>query len=260
MELTLKNKTIVVTGSAGLIGTRLCQDLATSGANVVLVDVSPRNDLLRGELAKLQPSGSFVAVTLDVAQEDTAHAVADVVDNQFGGTLHGLVNAVQYKSRTFFHDIQDTSLSELQDIFAANVFSIFWMVKHLTGALRKANGASIVNLSSTYAIVSPNPELYAGTSLGCPPTYVATKGAVHSITKYLACYLAKHKIRVNSLTPHGVFNNHEPTFMENFGALSPSGRMSTADEVSPAILLLLSDQGSYINGANLKVDGGWTAW
>jgi NAD(P)-dependent dehydrogenase (short-subunit alcohol dehydrogenase family) len=260
MELKLDKKNVVVTGSAGLIGTRLCRDLATSGANLILVDMSSRNSELRDELAALRPEGSFSAVTLDVSKEETAQTVADLINKQFRNTLHGLVNAVQYKSKSFFHDIKNTSLAELEDIFAANVYSIFWMVKHLIPALRNAHGASIVNLSSTYAIVSPHPELYTGTKLGCPPTYVATKGAVHSLTKYLSCYLAEDKIRVNSVTPHGVHNSHDPRFVENFSALSPSGRMSNADEVSPAILLLLSEQGSYINGANLKVDGGWTAW
>jgi NAD(P)-dependent dehydrogenase (short-subunit alcohol dehydrogenase family) len=211
-------------------------------------------------LTSSHPDSTIVHLNRDVGKEETAVAVAEIVERQFGGTVHGLVNAVQYKSQSFFHDIKDTSATELQDIFAANVFSIFWMMKHLTPGLRKAAGASVVNLSSTYAIVSPNPELYVGTDLGCPPTYVATKGAVHSLTKYLACYFAKDKVRVNSVTPHGVHNNHKDVFVRNFSQLSPLGRMSEKEEVAPTILLLLSDKSSYITGANIQIDGGWTAW
>jgi NAD(P)-dependent dehydrogenase (short-subunit alcohol dehydrogenase family) len=260
MELNLSQKNIVVTGSAGLIGGELCRQLAQNGANLLLLDTSPRNAALGAELAGQHPQSTIVHSKLDVGQEETAVEVADIVDKQFGGTVHGLVNAVQYKSQSFFHDIKDTSVQELQDIFAANVFSIFWMMKHLTPSLKQAGGASVVNLSSTYAVVSPNPDLYVGTDLGCPPTYVATKGAVHSLTKYLACYLAKDRIRVNSVTPHGVHNNHKAAFVSNFSKLSPLGRMSEKEEVAPTILLLLSDKSSYITGANIKIDGGWTAW
>lgn len=260
MDLNLTGKNVLVTGSAGLIGSELCRQLAAEGANLLLLDASPKNEELHRSLAGMHPRSTFVYSTLSVAEEDTAKAIAAIVDASFGGTLHGLVNAVQYKSQSFFHDIKDTSLGELQDIFAANVFSIFWMMKHLTPHLRNAGGASVVNLSSTYAIVSPNPDLYVGTSLGCPPTYVATKGAVHSLTKYLACYLAKDRIRVNSVTPHGVHNNHQDVFVRNFSKLSPQQRMSEKEEVAPAIMLLLSDKSSYMTGANVEIDGGWTAW
>jgi NAD(P)-dependent dehydrogenase (short-subunit alcohol dehydrogenase family) len=260
MELNLSRKNVVVTGSAGLIGGELCRQLAENGANLLLLDTSPRNAALAGELAGLHPHSTIVHSNLDVGQEATAVAVADIVERQFEGTVHGLVNAVQYKSQSFFHDIKDTSAQELHDIFAANVYSIFWMMKHLTPSLKKAGGASVINLSSTYAVVSPNPELYVGTDLGCPPTYVATKGAVHSLTRYLACYFAKDRIRINSVTPHGVHNNHKAAFVSNFSKLSPLGRMSEKEEVAPTILLLLSDKSSYITGANIKIDGGWTAW
>lgn len=260
MELNLSGRNVVVTGSAGLIGCEVSRQLAENQANLLLLDTSPRNAELGEELAGRFPGSTIVHSSLDVGKEDTARAVAELVDRQFGGTLHGLVNAVQYKSQSFFHDIKDTSVTELQEIFAANVFSIFWMMKHLTPSLKKAAGASVVNFSSTYAIVSPNPVLYVGTDFGCPPTYVATKGAVHSLTKYLACYFAKDNIRVNSVTPHGVYNNHKEVFVQNFSRLSPLGRMSQKEEVAPTVLLLLSDKSSYITGANIEIDGGWTAW
>jgi len=260
MELNLGGRNFVITGSAGLIGAELCRQLGEHGANLLMLDTAPRNAELGAELAARFPQSRILHSNLDVGREDTAIAAAETVEREFGGVAHGLVNAVQYKSQSFFHDIKDTSAVELQDIFAANVFSIFWMMKHLAASLRRAEGASVVNFSSTYAVVSPNPVLYVGTDFGCPPTYVATKGAVHSLTKYLACYFAKDKIRVNSVTPHGVYNNHKEIFVRNFSQLSPLGRMSERQEVAPAILLLLSEKSSYMTGSNIKIDGGWTAW
>lgn len=260
MEIRLDGHNVIVTGSAGLIGSELCARLAESGANLLLVDISERNRELGDSLRAKYPDSVIVDLDLNASQEQSAIELASIVDDVFGGTVHGLVNGLQYKSQSFFHDLSHTSEEELRDIFGANVFSVFWMAKHLTPHMKRARGASVVNLSSTYAIVSPNPVIYEGTNMGCPATYVATKGAVHSLTKYLACYLADDGIRVNSVTPHGVFNNHQERFVANFSALSPLHRMSKPEEVAPAIIFLLSDKSSYINGANIKIDGGWTAW
>lgn len=260
MEVSFAGKNVLIVGSAGLIGMEISRQLAASGANLILADVSPRNSVLCEELTSAYSEQTIFGSVLDASQEATAQQLAELVDARLGGTLHGLVNCVQYKSQSFFHAIKDVSLNELQDIFAANVFSIFWLMKHLHRHLCKADGASVINFSSTYALVSPNPVIYSGTNLGCPATYVATKGAVHSLTMYLACYFAADKIRVNSVSPHGVHNNHQEQFVENFSQLSPLRRMSETEEVAPAILFLLSDKASYITGANLKIDGGWTAW
>src|SRR5690348_11557022 len=135
MDLNLAGKNVLVTGSTGLIGSELCRQLGACHANVILADSSPRNGELRDQLAGRYAQSVFLNAAMDVSREETAQALAGLVASDFGGVLHGLVNAVQYKSQSFFHDIKDTSLRELQDIFAANVYSIFWMMKHLTPAL-----------------------------------------------------------------------------------------------------------------------------
>src|SRR4051794_30931258 len=101
MNLNLTGKNVLVTGSAGLIGSELCRQLADEGANLLLLDTSPKNEELRRTLAEKHAGGTFVHSTLNVAHEDTAKAIAAIVEGTFGGTLHGLVNAVQYKSQSF---------------------------------------------------------------------------------------------------------------------------------------------------------------
>ena len=261
MDITFKDKSIVVTGGTGLIGSNLCKELAKSKANLLIIDIN-KNELMElvDSLKKRYPEQIIVGEQIDLSNEEEIKKIPKILNEKFGGKLHGLVNSVQYKPSSFFNDIQKYTLKDWENIFSINVFSIFLLFKHLLPNLIEAKGASIVNLSSTYAIVSPNPEIYKGTEMGCPAAYAASKGAVHSLTKYLACYYAKNNIRVNSVTPHGVYNNHEETFVENFSKLSPLGRMSKTGEVAPAIMFLLSDKSSYITGANLKIDGGWTAW
>ncbi len=121
-------------------------------------------------------------------------------------------------------------------------------------------GGKIVNLPSTYSVVAPNQNLYKGTNMGCPAAYSASKGGVEALSKYLASYWASKNIQVNMITPHGVWNNHEKKFEENFAKFSPMERMSYNHEVASALVYLLSDASSYVTGDNLLVEGGWTVW
>jgi NAD(P)-dependent dehydrogenase (short-subunit alcohol dehydrogenase family) len=119
---------------------------------------------------------------------------------------------------------------------------------------------SIVNIPSTYSVVAPNQNLYKGTSLGCPAAYSASKGAIDALSRYLASYWAHRNVRVNMITPHGVWNNHEEQFEKNFANFSPMQRLSYNHEVAPALVYLLSDASSYVTGDNMLVEGGWTVW
>ena len=128
-------------------------------------------------------------------------------------------------------------------------------------------GGVMVNISSTYGVVAPDQRLYEGvkspygeTGFNTPVSYAVTKTAVLGLTRYLATYWAQRNIRVNALTPHGVFDNHDETFIKNFVYRSPLGRMARNDEYRGALLFLVSDASSYMTGANLVVDGGWTVW
>ena len=124
----------------------------------------------------------------------------------------------------------------------------------------KQGGLSIINFASTYGVVSSNPDLYEGNSLGNPLAYSVSKGGVIMLTKYLGTYWASRGVRVNCITPHGVWNHHEQGFESRFNSKSPMKRMMQASEVVGAVLFLASDASSYATGSNLLVEGGWTAW
>ena len=125
--------------------------------------------------------------------------------------------------------------------------------------LERGHG-SIINVASTYGVVSSTPDLYEGNSLGNPVAYSASKGGLIMMSRYLGAYWAGRGVRVNCVTPHGVFNHHEAGFIERFQARSPMRRMMTAEEVVGAVIFLASDASSYATGSNVLVEGGWTAW
>ncbi|MFX0087237.1 MAG: SDR family oxidoreductase, partial [Candidatus Hodarchaeota archaeon] len=149
-----------------------------------------------------------------------------------------------------------------------NLTGMFLVTREVGKEMQKnPKGGSIVNISSTYGVVSPDHRIYQTTqnidqeqSLNTPIGYAVCKSAVLNFTRYLASYWANFKIRVNTLTPGGVYENQDPQFVKNYCNRVPLGRMAQKSEYQGAIIFLLSDASSYMTGSNLVIDGGWTCW
>tara|TARA_B100001939_G_C16830178_1_gene568322 strand:+ start:171 stop:908 length:738 start_codon:yes stop_codon:yes gene_type:complete len=175
--------------------------------------------------------------------------------------IEGLINSHQYKPKGFLEaDIFNMDPSIWNSIVEVNLSGTYYTCREFGKKMKDNNFGVIVNFASTYAVVSSNPSLYSNNSMGNPIAYSASKGGVIALTRYLAANLAKYGIRANSITPHGVLNNHEEKFINKFKSMTPINRMMNSNEIIGPVELLLTNKGSYINGTNLIVDGGWTAW
>jgi NAD(P)-dependent dehydrogenase (short-subunit alcohol dehydrogenase family) len=249
-------RVVVLTGACGLIGKTLVKAFQERNAKLVLVDVAAARP---GELAAAIGDG-VTGLACDVSKADEVAALVRNVLNQFE-RVDVLINSHQYKPKGFTDAQPETFPEELWDaVLDVNLKGTFLTCRDFGRVMLEQGKGSIINFASTYGVVSSNPDLYEGNSLGNPLAYTASKGGVIMLSKYLGTYWAGRGIRVNCVTPHGVWNDHEPAFVERFCAKSPMRRMMTADEIVGAVVFLASDASSYATGSNVLIEGGWTAW
>jgi NAD(P)-dependent dehydrogenase (short-subunit alcohol dehydrogenase family) len=263
---SLEGRTAVVTGALGLIGRKHCEALAAFGANVIVADLDAA---AAAEFAAGLPTSSLGAA-LDVTDPGSVSALRDAALNRFGH-LDVLVNNAAIND--MFENpmmaaeqsrFENYPLAMWQKSLDANVTGVF-LCSQIFGAPMAAQGkGSIINVASTYGIVAPDQSLYKTPDGRQPfyksPAYPTTKGAVISFTKFLAAYWGSAGVRVNTLSPGGVENNQQEYFIQNYSARTMLGRMALPTDYQGALVFLASDASAYMTGANLVVDGGWTAW
>jgi len=258
-KFDLTGNVAILTGGTGLIGTAFGDGLAEFGAHVVICDLDRKKCEARARQLEEKYSVACLGLKVNVTSRPEVEELLSIVLNRFG-VVHILINNAQNKTSNFFEKFENYGDHDLAGILDVNLKAVHLCCQVIGQQMAKQRNGSIINMASTYAVVSPNQEIYENTSMGCPAAYSASKGGIIALTKYLATYWGNRGVRVNSISPHGVFSNHEETFVQNFSKKSPLGRMSRPDEVVGAMIFLASDASSYVTGHNLMVDGGWTAW
>ena len=270
-KFTLKDRAAVVTGGAGLLGTEFCRTLAEAGACVGVVDLNAQAaEKVCDALTKAGHQAK--AFTADVTDPKSTTALVAAVLKEFG-RLDVLVNSAALDPK-FDADavkrgitpgsFEDYPLADWKAALNVNLTGMFLMTQAaVKPMLERGQQGSIINICSTYGLNGPDQRIYIrdGRRVAYKPVYyTVTKAGVLGFTRYLAAYYAGTKIRVNALTPGGVFNDHEEYFVQNYSAKTILGRMANRDEMNGALLFLASEASSYMTGGNLVVDGGWTAW
>ncbi|GAB4139940.1 MAG: SDR family oxidoreductase [Bacteroidia bacterium] len=258
-KFDLSGKVVVITGACGLIGRAFCEAVAQFGGHVVAVDIEKSNPAAFADGLEERNNVKCLGIAAEVEKKDSVQHIKNEVLRVFG-KIDGLVNAHQNKSHLIFEPFENVSEENWDKVVEVNLKGTFLLCQVIGSYMAEQGSGSIVNIPSTYSVVAPNQNLYKGTSLGCPAAYSASKGGIDALSQYLASYWAAKGVRVNMITPHGVWNNHEEQFEKNFAGFSPMQRMSYNHEVAPALIFLLSDASSYMTGNNMLVEGGWTTW
>ena len=271
-ERPLGGRVALVTGAAKRIGRSIALRLANDGADVV---VNYRGSRAEAEstVRDIEAMGRrAVAIQADVSRRDDVQRMFAEIETKFA-RLDILVNSAALDPK-FDPDamkkgitpgsFEDYPLDQWNAALNVNLTGMFLVTQACVKPML-ANGkkGSIINICSTYGLNGPDQRIYIkdGKRVAYKPVYyTVTKAGVMGFTKYLAAYYAGTDIRVNALTPGGVFNNHEDYFVKNYSAKTIMGRMAHGDEMNGALLFLASEASSYMTGNNVVVDGGWTAW
>jgi NAD(P)-dependent dehydrogenase (short-subunit alcohol dehydrogenase family) len=265
-SFSLAGRVAVVTGATGLLGRQHCRALAAAGARVVAADLDEAE--CRAVADELEPLA--LGHRVDVTAKESVGALRDSVMARFGrldvlvnnAALNEKVEAAEPGSRAL--RFEDYPLELWECSLRVNLTGVFLCSQVLGAEMVRRGSGSIVNIASTYGLVAPDQSLYrradGSQSFFKSAAYPTTKGGVLAFTRFLAAYWGRAGVRVNALSPGGVRNGQEEGFVERYAERTPLGHMARPTDYAGALLFLASDASAYMTGANLVVDGGYTAW
>jgi NAD(P)-dependent dehydrogenase (short-subunit alcohol dehydrogenase family) len=265
----VENRVVVVTGGLGLLGQEFSRTLLELGAKVVIVDPQAAEGREPDKVASAAQRDRLLLLNGDVTQKRSLETVTEQIKSKWG-VPHALINAAALDSPPDapaqengpFESYPEGSWDRVIDV---NLKGVFLCCQTVGAQMAAAGRGSIINIGSTYGLVSPDQRIYEyrrsqGVPFFKPIAYSASKSGLLNLTRYLATYWGARNVRVNMLTLGGVQSKQDARFVNEYCARVPMGRMARADEYNGAVVFLVSDASAYMTGSNLVIDGGWTAW
>ena len=264
---SLNSKIFVITGGLGQLGQVFVETVIKHGGKAIIFDIFDE-DYYKQEFdnSSLKNSAYF---KVDITKKSDIEDAVEKCLNKFG-RIDVLINNAGLDSPPDapeeevgpFETYPESSFDKVMNV---NVKGTLFCSQIIGGVMRKQKKGVILNISSIYGMLSPRQDIYKyrrkeGQKFFKPVAYSVSKSAIYNLTRYLATYWAKDNIRVNTLTLAGVFNNQPKAFIDEFKKHVPLGRMLNPEEIKGPMLFLTTDASSYMTGANLIFDGGWSAW
>lgn len=260
--IDLSGRKALVTGGAGHIGLAVGEALIELGANIAILDVDATACQERVEALCRVRKSSAVALPCDLKDEQATRKTVNAAIKEMGG-LDILIHCAAYVGTTqvpgWAVPFEQQTVEAWDAAIRVNLTSAFIMVQEAKEALAASGHGSVVLFASTYGLVGPDHRLYEGTNMANPAGYGASKGGLLQLARYLTTALAP-RVRVNAISPGGVWRNQPEAFHQRYVSRTPLGRMATEEDLKGAVAYLASDLSAYVTGHNLVVDGGWTAW
>ncbi|MDA9101355.1 SDR family oxidoreductase [Omnitrophica bacterium] len=265
----LDGKIVVLTGGFGQLGQQFTVALHQQGAQVVILDKNIKPEIRDEAFMSLVDAGKVSAIQIDIRSKDSIGTAYQKIAKE-QDVPHVLINAAALDTPPSGADEMNASFEGyspdlLSDVIDINLKGLFFCCQVFGAGMAEKQRGSIINIGSIYGMVSPNQDIYAykrtdGQSWFKPAPYAMTKSGVYNLTRYLATYWARHGVRVNTITPGGIFKDQDEPFLIEYRKRVPIGRMAHPHEINGAVIFLASEASSYVTGSNLVVDGGYTAW
>jgi len=257
----LTGKVVIITGAAGMLGSRYAYGLSKQGANVVLADIN------FSECKKIEKDikNSFetnpYSIKLDLTKIKSIESMVSNVLKKYS-KIDVLINNAAYQGNPKIRTagFEKLSLDIWQQAIDVNLTGVFLCCQNIGKQMLKQKSGNIINIASTYGLVGPDQRIYGKSGQNSAVFYAATKSAILNLTRYLSAYWQRTGIRVNTFSPGGVENKQDTDFIKKYSSRTPLKRMARKDEYVGSLIFLASDASSYMTGSNLVVDGGWTAW
>lgn len=270
---TLKDKVIVVTGAAGLLGFEYCKAIIIAKGTPILIDINEK--LLMSKVAELKnefPKCECDSYIVDITNEKNVKRSSDEIITKYG-KIDGLINnaannpKIEDNDKINFSRLENFNLDVWHNDLNIGLLGSFLCVKYYGFAISKnPKGGSIINVSSDLGVIAPNQGLYKKEGISRdlqsvkPVTYSVVKHGINGLTRYVSTYWADKNVRCNSICPGGVFNNQPEDFLNKVSKLIPLGRLAQKEEMNGMVVYLLSNASSYVNGSIIHIDGGRTTW
>ena len=242
----LENKIIIITGGNGLLGKEFINFIKREGGICINLDINHKTN------------SDLSNINCNITNSDEVLSSLNLIIKKYH-RIDGLINNAYPRTSDWGVKFEETPLLSWKKNIDDQLNSHFFITQQISKFMLNNKCGSIINIASIYGIQAPDFSIYENIDMLNPPAaYSAIKGGLINLTKYLASYLGPNNIRVNSISPGGIFNNQNPHFVINYSKKVPLQRMGTPQDIAPAVVFLLSDDSKYITGHNLIIDGGWT--
>ena len=259
--MDLRGKTVLIVGGAGFLGSYMASALAEAGANIAISD---RNEQHGIEICKqletdFDVDAKFYQVNL--LNDTEVEKIPTTVANDFG-SLYSVIYAAAIVIDKYIpgwsEEFARQSSEQWRDALQINLTSAFTIVRESHPYLKESDLGTVTTVISHYGLVAPDYSIYEGTKMTNPAAYAASKGGLLQLTKWLSSTMAP-EVRVNAITPGGIFRNHREPFLTNYKSKTLLGRMGKEEDFKGATLFLTSKLSNYVTGQNIVIDGGLTA-
>ena len=257
----LKNKNIIINGGMGLIGQEVCLACIDLGANIIILDNNTE------EIKKFKKKHKLLSKKFNILKLNTS-SEKDI--QKFGIHLNKMKKIDCYINTSYPKDkhwaennFSNITLNSFNKNVKNNVISYCWLTNLIAEKMKKKNNGSIILLGSIYGVVAQDLSIYKGTNISENISYSFIKGGVQNYVKLMASYYGKYNLRINCISPGGVYDKDSKSqnkkFIRNYTNKVPLKRLANPSEIASAVVFFASDASSYITGTNIMVDGGWTA-